>query len=119
MIAWSNNVNKRILKNGTSWNDNVGFTEKKTLSGKPKRIRSNTFQKRPFQVKMLFTLTEYLYFLDWWKNDCEEGFNSFAFPCVDDNSGIFKEYQFAVDGAPRYVNVSADKIECTMKWEEV
>ena len=119
MIEWADGVNTKILRNGTSWNDVVGFKEYKTLSGKPKRRIANSFAKRPFTVKMRFSVDEYKLFEEWWNDKCLRGINSFAFPMVDNDVVTYREYQFASNGAPKYSNNKGKFIDCAMVWEEV
>ena len=76
--------------------------------------------KKPYNVKMRFSYEEYVLFDHWYENDCYKGLNSFAFPKIDSvDKTIEREYRFVANTSPKYVNVSARIIECTMQWEEV
>lgn len=119
MIAWPEGVNKKARRNGTNWDLPNGVIEDKTRSGKKKRRLATSFEKSAFSVSFIFTLKEYRIFKVWWKDVCRFGFYSFAFPCVDDNTGELKEYRFIAGSRPKEINESGDKITVQMEWEEV
>ena len=76
--------------------------------------------KKPFNVKMYFTYSEYVLFDYWYDNICFKGVNSFAFPQIDStDKTLEKEYRFVAGSAPKYSNPSGQIIECSMLWEEV
>lgn len=76
--------------------------------------------KKPFNVKMRFTYDELVLFNHWYETECFYGLNSFAFPKIDSkNKTLEREYRFVAGTAPKYNELSASVIECTMQWEEV
>lgn len=116
-VQWAEYVNQIVRRDGTSWSEIEGFISDKTLSGKTKRRMSASMAKRPFNVTMLFTYTEYLLFSYWYQNNLKFGTLSFEFPKIDGSGNA--EYQIAEGGAPSYSNTGGDKIQCSMVWEEV
>lgn len=118
IVNWDSRVNKTILRDGTSWNNIVGFKEDETRSGRTKRRLFGTLQKRVFFVKMHFTLDEYMIFNAWYENEVNFGLHSFYFPRIDSDVNVNRVYRFSVDGSPQFSNPSGEIIECTMKWEE-
>lgn len=115
-VTWDSGVNQKILRD-SSWGEIQGFISDTTLSGKQKRRMAHSMAKRPFQVSMLFTYTEYVAFSDWYQDDLKFGTLSFAFPKIDgEGTG---EYRFAEGGEPQYTNESGVMIRCNMVWEEV
>lgn len=116
-VQWSEHVNQKVRRDGSSWSEITGFISDKTLSGKTKRRMSASMAKRPFQVSFIFDLTEYQYFSAWYQSDLKFGTLSFAFPKID-GSGT-AEYRIAEGGAPSYTNTSGNKIQCSMSWEEM
>lgn len=121
MISWdTTNVNTKVRRNGFSWGETEGFIEDKTRSGKTKRRISSSNEKRPFDVKFIFNITEYNNFTYWYNVTCRKGFETFMFPKLDAIGGNqIGYYRIAKGGAPKYTNTSGDNITCTMKWEEV
>lgn len=124
--SWATGVNKRVLREGGSWNRPILFIEDETRSGKRKRRLSATQQPRSFSVKFVFTETEYHTFDDWFKNTLKSGLYSFYFPVIDSSNKydsnydiINKVYRIAKDGSPQYENTSGRLVSCTMKWEEL
>lgn len=119
VVNWDNRVNKRILRNGTSWSEPESFIEDETRSGKKKRRLYKSLANRTFSVSMRFTLEEYEYFREWYEYVCKKGFYAFYFPKVDsDDKTVVSVYRFTSDGLPSYSNSSGKNIECSMKWEE-
>lgn len=118
-VQWNENVNKRILRDGTSWSNIAGFKSDETRSGKTKRRSYHSLEKRQFSVKMRFSLGEYTIFNNWYKNTLKQGLLAFEFPKIDSTSGSLVVYRFTADGSPQFSNPSGDLIDCTMKWEEV
>ena len=118
-VAWPDNINTKIRRNGTDWSDVCGFISDTTRSGKQKRRLAHSQGKRPFSVKMIFNLLEYSYFTNWYKTICRYGFYSFNFPKIDASGSSYAEYRFQKDTYPKYSNISGKMIECTMSWEEV
>lgn len=117
IVNWASGVPTKILRNGTGWDNALGFVEDETLSGKKKRRASHTSTRRPFNVAMRFTLAQYDLFQNWWDGTCRKGLYAFYFPKVDSTSGTQSVYQFK--SAPKFDNPSGDYISCTMTWEEV
>lgn len=119
-VAWADGVNKKVRRSGTSWNDQCGFVEDETRSGKTKRRLSHTMEKRKFSVSFLFDYSEYVIFKQWFNDVTKKGFYSFMFPQIDVlGGGADTEYRFVSDGAPKYSNPNGSKIEVSMDWEEV
>lgn len=118
-VAFPEGIRKRILRNGTTWQDVCAVREDKTRSGKTKRMLASSMAKRTFTVKMRFTYDEYLIFENWYNNVCLKGLNSFAFPQIDLIDGSEKEYRFTSTSAPQFSNPSGQLYECSMQWEEV
>lgn len=122
VMKWADGVNKRVLRDGTSWQNNTQFIEDETRSGKRKRRMYATQTKRTFSVKMRLTEKEYHLFDDWFVNTLKHGFYAFAFPVIDNSNRDFmagKIYRFTNDGAPQYSNISGKLIDVSMKWEEM
>ena len=120
IVNWNENVNKRILKNGTSWNEPVRFIEDETRSGKRKRRLLASCEKRQFSVAMRLNMTEYEYFIDWFKNTTKSGVYAFYFPLIDsENKNIVGIYRFKNDGLPSYSNSTGRLVDVSMVWEEV
>ena len=115
--AWATNVNQKILRDGSSWNEIDGFIEDPTLSGKKKRRMAHSMAKRTFSVTLNMTYTEYASFKTWYEETIKYGTLSFAFPKIDGSGN--GEYIFASGGAPKYTNSSGQIISCNMVWEEV
>jgi hypothetical protein len=65
------------------------------------------------------TLAEYRIFKSWFNYTARRGVFSFAFPQIDDNTGVIKEYRFAPNSKPSLGNPSGDILEVSMVWEEV
>lgn len=120
-INWKSEINSKVLRNGTSWNEICGFISDTTRSGKAKRRLAHSMGKRTFSVKMRFTIPEYELFKQWYRSDLLYGANSFIFPhAVDEVDGIENatEYRFTSGSSPKYTNNSADYIDVSMEWEE-
>lgn len=118
-IEWASNVNQKVLRNGTSWNNIIGFKTDETRSGKTKRRSFHSQELRVFTIKMMFNVTEYELFIDWYINNIKQGLLSFNFPKVDAINGEMYVYRFSKDGMPQFNNPTGDLIECVMKWEEL
>ena len=116
---WATGVNKRVLRDGASWDSPSNFIEDETRSGKRKRRLYATQQKKQFIIKMLFTVEEYAIFDQWFNETLKFGLYPFYFPQIDGTSGINHIYRFTKDGAPQYSNPSGKMIVCSMKWEEL
>lgn len=119
MIEWDKEVPQKVLRSGSSWNDIQGFITDETKSGKVKRRYAHFMGKRQFTVTMHFDLEEYQKFKKWYKTKCLYGAESFRFPTIDAQDGMFSEYRFADGGAPSYSNIGGNIIEVTMTWEEL
>lgn len=116
---WVSGVNQRIMRDGTNWGSPANFIEDETRSGKRKRRLYATQQKKPYQIKMRFTHTEYVAFDDWFNNTLKYGLYPFYFPAIDKSVNTNKVYQFTKNGAPKYDNPSGKIVNCTMEWEEI
>lgn len=117
---WDERINKRVLRNGSSWEDNVGFIEDKTMSGKPRRRLAHCMEREKYAVSFRFNHYEYKLFRQWYKNTLLFGMYPFYFPEIDViGGGQNAIYQITSDGAPKYDNPSGDLIEVQMTWEKV
>lgn len=117
---WASGVNTRILRDGTSWSNPTQFIEDETRSGKRKRRLYATQSKKPFNVKMMFTESEYETFDNWFESTLKSGLFPFYFSQIDKSGNtVTKVYRFTKDGSPQYSNNSGKIITCTMKWEEM
>jgi hypothetical protein len=67
---------------------------------------------------MHMTLDEYRVFDVWWKTVCRRGAYTFAYPKINDDTGILVEYQFAPESSIGVSNTSALNLEITMSWME-
>lgn len=120
IVEWNENVNQKVRRSGTSWNEPTSFIEDETRSGKMKRRLSKSYSKREFSVKMRFSLTEYRYFRGWFENTLKRGVYAFHFPKIDsDNPSEISVYRFTSEGVPSYENSAGKIIDVSMKWEEV
>lgn len=120
VVNWNENVNTRILRDGTSWNEPAVFIEDETRSGKQKRRLLASCKKRQFSVSMRFSITEYEYFINWYKYTTKNGVYAFRFPKIDsENKNISGIYRFTSDGLPSYNNSMGKLIDISMIWEEV
>lgn len=118
--GWPSDVNKRILRDGTQWDNPTQFIEDETRSGKRKRRLYATQSKKSFSVKMRFTENEYHIFETWFEDILYSGLYSFNFPMIDSSGKtVSKIYRFTSDGAPQYSNPSGKYIDVSMKWEEM
>jgi len=119
IVSWSTYVNTKILRS-TTWEETDGFIQDKTRSGKQKRRGAFSQEKRPFNVRMRMSESEYQYFHSWYVNTTKKGVYSFYFPVIDaENKTTYKTYRFAEGGAPKYSNPSGIMIDVSMEWEEV
>lgn len=117
---WPANVNKRILRDGASWQNPVQFIEDETRSGKRKRRLYATQTKKSFSVKMRFNENEYHLFDKWFEDVLCSGLYSFSFPMIDARGKtVTKIYRFTSDGAPQYSNPGGQYVDASMKWEEM
>lgn len=120
MINWPSNVNKKIRRDGSEWQESTGFIADKTMSGKSKRRPAGMSAPRIFSVTFIFSYDEYRLFKAWYENETLKGFVSFKFPTID-LKGVseFSEYRFSDNGAPKYSSKGGDNISASMIWEEV
>ena len=120
-INWDfENVNTKVLRNGTDWSEPVTIIEDKTRSGKVKRRLAFSSEKRKFQVAFTFTVTEYNAFREWFDVVLRKGMYSFNFPQIDSTDKTqMKEYRISKDGFPKYSNESGKLLKCSMTWEEL
>jgi hypothetical protein len=107
-----------VLRSST-WDTKPGIISDETRSGK-RKVRAAHFKiSDKFDIVMHMTLPEYLIFMAWWKGTCRKGFYTFAYPKINDNSGILIEYQFDPDSVINIQNTSGDNLEIKMTWLEV
>jgi hypothetical protein len=104
--------------NSSTWDTTPGFIADQTRSGKFKTRANHIHSPDEFSIVMHMTLPEYRVFDLWWKNVCRKGLYTFAYPKINDNTGLFVEYQFAPDSNPSVKNTSGDNLEITMSWME-
>jgi hypothetical protein len=67
---------------------------------------------------MHMTLEEYRVFDVWWNNTDRKGVYTFAYPKINDNTGIQIEYQFTPESNIEVKNTSALNVEVSMNWQE-
>jgi len=120
VIAWPTFNGKLIgtVLRSSSWEMTPGIIADRTRSGKFITRINHVKTPDDFSIVMHMTLPEYREFKRWWKYICKKGYYSFAYPQIDDNTGVLVEYQFAPDTKPAYKNTSGDNIEVTMSWME-
>jgi len=120
MIAWPEYNGKPIgtVLRSSTWDTAPGIIADQTRSGKYKVRINHVKQPDSFSVVMHMTLPAYRAFMYWWKNVCRKGFYTFAYPKIDDNTGVMVEYQFAPDTNPAIQNTSGDNLEVSMRWME-
>jgi len=120
VIEWARLKGKLVgtVLNSSSWTHSLGIIADVTRSGK--RIARANHIKSPdsFIVIMHMTLDEYKVWKNWWNNECRRGVHTFAFPNINDNTGILVEYQFDPESTPSVKNTSALNLEITMNWLE-
>jgi hypothetical protein len=120
MIAWPS-YNRKLLGTvliASNWDVASGIIADQTRSGKLKTRASHIHTPDSFNITMHMTLPEYRIFDNWWKNVCRKGVYTFAYPKINDNTGVFVEYQFAPDTGIGIKNTSADNLEISMSWME-
>lgn len=118
IVEWSSNVNTKVLRSGSQWAEVPKYIEDGTRSGKVKRRKAYSQEKRPFSVRMKFTPTEYEYFRNWYEETTLSGLYDFTFPQIDSVGHITnKVYRFA--SVPQYENPNGQNIYCNMGWLEV
>jgi len=120
MIAWPTLNGKRIgrVLRSSSWDSAPGFIADQTRSGKYKVRANHIHAPDEFSVTMHMTLPEYRVFDTWWRSVCRRGIYSFAYPKINDNTGVLVEYQFAPDSKIEKANTSGDNLEIKMNWME-
>jgi hypothetical protein len=120
MIAWptyNGGLIGRVLRS-TTWDSKPGVISDETRSGKRKVRAAHYKLPDEFSVVMHMTLPEYREFMSWWNNTCRKGLYTFAYPKINDNTGILAEYQFDPDSAIKIQNTSGDNLEISMNWME-
>ena len=119
-VSWDSNVNQKVLRSGTGWEEPVTIIEDKTRSGKVKRRFAHSCENRTFSVAFNFTLDEYDDFRTWFETTTRCGMYSFYFPQIDGiDKTVLKEYRITKNGFPKYSNESGKIIKCSMTWEEL
>lgn len=120
MIEWPR-INGRYAGTAlvsSSWDATPAIIADKTRSGKFKVRASHAHAPDGFSVVMHMTLPEYLVFDAWWRGACRRGARTFAYPKINDSTGILAEYQFDPDSKIGVRNTSGDNLEITMCWVE-
>jgi hypothetical protein len=103
----------------SSWGASPAVIADQTRSGKLKVRSAHIKAPNPFTIVMHMTLEEYRVFDEWWNNTDRRGVYSFAYPKINDNTGEYKEYQFAPESTIGIKNLSAVNMEISMSWQEV
>jgi hypothetical protein len=103
----------------SSWGASPAVISDQTLSGKLKVRAAHIKAANPFAVIMHMTLEEYRVFTEWWNNTDRRGVYTFAYPKINDNTGEYREYQFAPESTIGIKNTSALNVEVSMNWQEV
>jgi len=120
MTAWpalNGNRVGRVLRS-SSWDAAPGFIADQTRSGKYKARANHIHAPDEFKITMHMTLPEYRAFDIWWRTVCRKGVHSFAYPKINDNTGVLAEYRFAPEAKIEISNTSGDNLEITMTWTE-
>jgi len=121
MIAWPLHNGKligRVLRS-SSWETLPGIIADETRSGKRKVRMAHIKTPDVFSIVMHMTLPEYRAFMIWWENVCRKGVYTFAYPKINDNTGLLIEYQFDPESNISKSNTSGDNLEVSMVWMEV
>jgi hypothetical protein len=118
MVSWPAGVRQKVLNDAT-WDLPSGTIADKTLSGKYKVRAGNTSAPKPFNVTIRMYLAEYRIFENWYINVTRKGLLSFAFPKINDNSNIIKEYRFVPGSAPAISTPGGLVVDVRMEWLEV
>ena len=121
MIAWAVLNGKYVGKvlRASSWDASLGIIADETRSGKLKIRAAHIKKPNAFNIVMHMTLAEYRVFMDWFDNSCRKGLYSFAYPKINDNTGILLQYQFDPESRIYKKNTSADNLEIEMNWLEI
>jgi len=120
LIAWPSINGKSIgmVLRSSSWETSPGILADQTRSGKFKVRAGHISIPDAYKVTMFMTLPEYREFMSWWKNVNRKGLFTFAYPKIDDNTGLLAEYQFVPNSNPSIQNTSGDNLEIEMNWME-
>ena len=121
MIEWPtlNGKPAGTVLRSSSWDKAPGVIADQTRSGKFTVRINHVKTPNEFSITMHMTLEEYRVFNGWWEYSCRKGFYPFAFPKIDDNTGILAGYRFSPDSRPSVQNTSALNLEVSMNWMEV
>jgi hypothetical protein len=96
----------------------MGVIADQTRSGKYVTRLAHVKKPKTFSITMHMTLPEYREFELWFEYDCRKGLFPFAYPKINDNTGVLKAYQFAPDSEIGTNNTSGDNLEVSMAWME-
>jgi hypothetical protein len=107
----------KILRS-SNWNTPLGIIADQTRSGKYVTRLAHVKKPKTFNITMHMTLPEYCEFEDWFEYDCRKGLHAFAYPKINNNTGVLRAYQFAPDSEIGTTNTGADNLEITMIWME-
>jgi len=120
MIAWPSLNGKPVgvALRSTSWDTAPGVIADETRSGKLKVRAAHAKTPDGYSVVMHMTLPEYRVFMSWWENICRKGAYTFAYPKINDNTGVLAEYQFDPGSKITKQNTSGDNLEVSMNWLE-
>jgi hypothetical protein len=118
MVGWPAGVSKKVLRD-TTWDLPSGVIADKTRSGKDKVRAGHASAPKSFRVILRMYLDEYRVFENWYINTTRKGALSFAFPKVNDNSGVIAEYRFAPGSNISVSNPGALILTVNMEWLEV
>jgi hypothetical protein len=120
MIPWPALNGKLIgtVLRSSAWNAKPGVIADPTRSGKLKTRASHIKTPDTFTVVMHMTLEEYRVFDVWWENTDRKGVYTFAYPKINDTTGVQVEYQFMPDSELGIKNISAENMEISMTWQE-
>ena len=120
MIAWPTVNGKYVgtVLRESSWDTTPAVIADQTKSGKYIVRGNHVHTPDGFSIVMHMTLPEYRVFDAWWRNTCRRGVYTFAYPKINDNTGILAEYQFEPNSNISIKNISGDNLEVTMSWME-
>jgi hypothetical protein len=118
-VAWPTIEGQRIGKvlRSSTWGLELGVISDQTRSGKSKTRAGHTQTPNQFSITIRFTLDEYRVFVDWFNNICRKGVNSFAYPQIDDITGVLREYR--ITSASSVSNIAGHILDLQMGWEQL
>jgi hypothetical protein len=120
MVEWPSYNNKSIgtVTRSSGWSKSLGIIADQTRSGKFKVRAAHTREPDQFAIVMRMTLPEYRALITWFETIDRKGVHTFAYPKIDDNTGVLAEYAFAEGTGMDINNISGDIVEIKMSWRK-